>query len=318
VTLNLPVLDQLSSCKSLLIAGIGSGFDVYCGLPVYFELRGRGQSVHLANVSFAPNIGGYQGGVRLSPTLVGVTAKYRGTAVYFPELHLARWFQAKLREDVPIWYLELNGVRSLLADYRLLARHLGLDGILLIDGGVDSLIRGDEEELATVLEDATSLAAVEALTTVPVRLLACLGFGAEREVPHAQVFENIAALEAAAGFLGSCSLTAQMKCYQLYEDAVRFAHDQPNQDPSVINASVVSSVRGRFGDYHLTEKTRGSRLWISPLMSVYWFFSLTEVVRRNLFLPALAGTTTYHDALTAMFAWQKARSKRPLIPIGLR
>jgi len=32
--LNLPILDQLASCKNLLIAGMGGGYDVFCGLPI--------------------------------------------------------------------------------------------------------------------------------------------------------------------------------------------------------------------------------------------------------------------------------------------
>lgn len=51
--LNLPILEQLSACKNLLIAGMGGGFDIFCGLPIYFELQGRGQTVHLANFSFS-------------------------------------------------------------------------------------------------------------------------------------------------------------------------------------------------------------------------------------------------------------------------
>jgi hypothetical protein len=39
--LNLPILDQLSPCRNLLIAGMGGGFDVFCGLPIYFELQRR-------------------------------------------------------------------------------------------------------------------------------------------------------------------------------------------------------------------------------------------------------------------------------------
>ena len=50
---NIPILDQLSACKSLLIAGIGGGFDIFCGLPIYYELKKRGKNVHLANFSFS-------------------------------------------------------------------------------------------------------------------------------------------------------------------------------------------------------------------------------------------------------------------------
>lgn len=47
--LNLPIIDQLASCESLLIAGMGGGFDLFCGLPIYFELRHRGKEARLAS-----------------------------------------------------------------------------------------------------------------------------------------------------------------------------------------------------------------------------------------------------------------------------
>ncbi len=68
--LNLPILDRVATCKNLLIAGMGGGFDLFCGLPIYFELRARGQNVHLANYSFS-EIATLKSGHRLTPTLVG-------------------------------------------------------------------------------------------------------------------------------------------------------------------------------------------------------------------------------------------------------
>ena len=52
--------------------------------------------------------------------------------------------------------------------------------------------------------------------------------------------------------------------YQAYDDAVSYVQSNEFQDPSVINSSIVSAVRGRSGNYHLTEKTKRSQLWISP------------------------------------------------------
>jgi hypothetical protein len=50
--LNLPILDQLMAHENILIAGMGGGYDIFCGLPIYFDLRARGKQVHLANYSF--------------------------------------------------------------------------------------------------------------------------------------------------------------------------------------------------------------------------------------------------------------------------
>jgi len=64
-----------------------------------------------------------------------------------------------------------------------------------------------------------------------------------------------------------------METYRGYEEAIRWVIELPFQDPSVINASIVSAAQGRYGNYYLTQKTAGSTLWINPLMSLYWFLT---------------------------------------------
>jgi hypothetical protein len=76
-------------------------------------------------------------------------------------------------------------------------------------------------------------------------------------------------------------------------------------DPSIINASIISAVRGHHGDYHLTQKRKGSRLWISPLMPVYWFFDFAAVVERNLFLAEIMETDSFMEAAKAYFQWRQ-------------
>jgi hypothetical protein len=302
--LNLPIFDQLASCKNLLIAGMGGGFDIFCGLPIYFELQRRGQRVHLANFSFS-DIAYFKGGIPLTKTLVGVTAEYQWIEPYFPELYLAQWFKEQRAEDITIWSFEKTGTLPLLENYRVLIKHLGIDGILLVDGGVDSLVQGDEIGTGSLVEDAISLYVVNALTEIPVRLIGCIGMGAEQDIGFAHIFQNIATLTAEGGFLGSCSLLPQMEAYQLYEDALMAVQGNPVQDPSVINSSIVSSVRGHYGDYHLTQKTKGSRLWISPLVSLYWFFDLAAVARRNLWMEQLENTETIMQALSVYLRFSR-------------
>jgi hypothetical protein len=69
--LNIPVIEQLLECENLLIAGMGGGFDLFCGLPIAFELESLGRRVHLANFSFS-DIRSLDSGERLSENLVGV------------------------------------------------------------------------------------------------------------------------------------------------------------------------------------------------------------------------------------------------------
>ncbi|MBA3873397.1 MAG: DUF1152 domain-containing protein [Anaerolineae bacterium] len=295
MNLNLPIIDRVSNSKSILIAGMGGGFDIFCGLPIYFELKALGLNVHLANYSFSP-FENLSNGTFLTDSLVGVTADAESPYHYFPERYLAKWFREKRRQEITIWNFEKTGVRPLLENYQTLISHLKIDAIILIDGGVDSLLRGDETDVGTLLEDTVSLIAVSELKDVPVRMIACVGMGAEIDIAYTQIFENIAKLTELDAFLGACALTKRMTTYQDYEDALLFVQSRPAQDPSVINSSVISAVQGKHGNFHLTAKTKGSKLSISPLMSIYWFFELPAVARRNLLFSEMRYTDTITDA----------------------
>ena len=314
--LDLPFDTLLPENGSVLIAGMGGGFDLFCGLPIYFELIRRGYKAHLANLSFAA-LKEYQEGQWLSPTLVGVGPGAANLSGYHPERFLSRWFREVQGEEVTVWCFDAAGAQPLAEDYRTLVTRLKIDGIILIDGGVDSLTRGDEALCGTILEDYVSLAAVSLLPEVPMRVMACIGMGVEGDVSHARVFENIAALTQTGGFLGVSALLSQSPACRLYEQALEYVHSQPQQQPSVINASVVSAARGYFGDYHLTERTRGSELWISPLMNLYWFFTVAAVAKQNRFLSQLQQTQTMGDVFGATYEAREQMLLRPTLPIRL-
>jgi hypothetical protein len=316
VKLNLPILEKLSNCNNILIAGMGGGFDVFCGLPIYFELINRGKKVHLANFSFS-DITSLRDGVQLTPSLVGVSSDLKDIGIYFPEKYLSEWFREQQNSEIIIWCFQKTGVRPLFNNSHMLLDHLSIDGILLIDGGVDSLIQGDEKGVGTVVEDAISLYVVNEMDHIPVRILATVAFGAEKNISYNQIFENIALLTKAGAFQGVCALTPQMESYQSFENAVLFVQQQRGQEPSVINSSLISAVRGEFGNYHLTAKTKGSRLWISPLMTLYWFFDLPMVASHNKFLNFLKDTETFSDGVKQFMSFVSSTKKRKTDEIQL-
>src|SRR2546422_1406915 len=108
--LDLPFASCLSEQAPILVAGMGGGFDVFCGLPIYFELQRRGHPGHLASVSFAP-LAEYRDGDWLSDTLLGVSAADQGLSGYHPERFLARWLEEKQGRKVTIWCFEPTGVQ---------------------------------------------------------------------------------------------------------------------------------------------------------------------------------------------------------------
>jgi len=93
-----PFITELSNAKSVLIAGAGGGFDVFCGLPLFFALKEKGITVNLASLSFSFNQGEVTG-EKIGSEIVKVTAKSTGNEYYFPEGYLAQWFCRKRMEQ---------------------------------------------------------------------------------------------------------------------------------------------------------------------------------------------------------------------------
>lgn len=61
-----------------------------------------------------------------------------------------------------------GGFEVMDAACKFFADNLQLDAIILLDGGVDALMRGDEERPSSILEDRLTLTAIERLN-VPVK-----------------------------------------------------------------------------------------------------------------------------------------------------
>ncbi len=306
--LNLPFMHLLEDCQHILIAGAGGGFDVYAGLPLYFELREAGQTVSLANYSFTdfPLVRVISRPIiEIDTLLLGARGRLLRDTLYYPEGHLAQWFQEAHAEEVVVWMFDDRGVLPLRTAYQHLIDKLGIDALILVDGGVDSLMRGDESAPGTLLEDAITLAAVRDLD-LPVKLLACLGFGTEVEegVNHYLALENIAALTKRGGFLGSCALAPQMPAFQQYEAACRYAWEggQQERHRSHINTRVIPAVRGEFGDYRMYPG-RAERHLLSPLMGLYWFFQAQAVIERSLVVDLIAETYTRQEAFQIFATW---------------
>lgn len=300
--LNLPITHLLQDSQTILIAGAGGGFDIFAGLPLYFTLREMGKTVHLANYTFTP----LELVTRLAVTvnivpniLVGArpTLPDDFPFNYYPEGYLARWFQQEQQDDITIWMFAKTGVQPLLQSYRTLIDNLGIDALLLVDGGVDSLMIGNEEGAGTLLEDTITLTAARELD-LPVKLLACLGFGAENEVSHANALYNMAELARLGAFYGACALTQAMPVYQLYEAACRYVWEQPDHHKSHISTRIVSATLGHYGNHHLYNEAKSFEVFVSPLMSLYWFYNATAVNVRSLLADTLLDTHTFNDAMT--------------------
>jgi hypothetical protein len=304
----------LETSQRVLIAGAGGGFDVYAGLPIYERLRSMGKVVFLANLSFTQLRA--TTAVELRSALFEVNINTRGEESYFPERSLARFLSQRLQEFPSVYAIENVGAKPVRAAYAHLVSMLDLDAVVLVDGGTDILLRGDEVSLGTPAEDAVSLSAVHSLD-IPTRILACVGFGVDafHGVCHASWLENVAGLTRAGACLGAGMLLPKMPEVQAYLDAVAHAELETSSRASIVNASIASAIEGQFGDFHRSHRTRSSKLFISPLMALLWMFDLEAVAKRNLYLNTLYETETNREVLLTIEAFQAIVRSRPPEPI---
>jgi hypothetical protein len=284
-----PLFTRLRKSKRVLVAGAGGGFDVYAGLPLAFALRDAGKEVSFANLSFV-NLDQLDPDVWLSPGLAAIVPAVEIRGTYFPERTLSRWLAS---ENLPstVYAFPRTGVRPLRAAYESLVEHLDLDAIVLVDGGTDILLRGDEVGLGTPEEDMTSLAAVAGLDGIE-RLVACVGFGIDtyHGVCHSHVLENLAALQRSGAYLGAFSIPPTSPEAAAYLRAVDHAHAATPRRPSIVNGQIAASLRGEFGNSQFTDRTAGSELFVNPLMSMYFTLDLAGLAASVGYLPLLEDT----------------------------
>jgi hypothetical protein len=306
--MKLPFFHELDQAQNVLIIGAGGGFDVYSGLPLYFYLRNAGKTVHLANLSFTEL--GFCEAERHVPSLARILPGTGGSMNYFPELYLSQWLSARFGAT-PVYAIERAGVKPVLAAYEYLVKSLCPDTLILIDGGADSLLRGDEAGLGTPQEDMASLFAANAVKGLARKLLVSIGFGIDafHGVCHAQFLENVSALITDNAYLGAWSLTQEMEEFRLYREACDFATSRMPRQPSIVNSSIVSAVSGRFGNHHTTQRTEGSELFINPLMSLFWAFQIGGVARRNLYLEEISQTVSYQELSLAIETFRARQTK---------
>ena len=272
-----------------------------------------GKQVHLASLSFSNprSLRADQPEPSL-PNLFTVSSRHAGEDVYAPEAWLSDALKWRTGEEQIIWCFQATGVSPLREAYAWLVGRLGIDLIVLIDGGIDALLRGDESSLGTPAEDLTSVAAVSLLEQTDA-LLACVGFGAEIRdgICHAQALERIAELTKAGAFLGTSSLLANTPAGKLYQEVTaETAIRQRRVHGSHIHSVITRAVGGEFGGPE-------DHTWISPLLALFWFFDARKVAETNLLLADVIASHELWEVVAIIEGIRKSIPirEKTLIPI---
>jgi hypothetical protein len=102
-----------------------------------------------------------------------------------------------------------------------------------------------------------------------------------------------------------------MPVYQDYEAASRYVWEQPFHHKSQINMRVVSATRGEYGNHHLYDDYKPLPVYVTPLMSLYWFFELDAVAKRSKLAPIIERGETIEELWTAAWRLMQRNRLRP-------
>ncbi|MFD7068085.1 DUF1152 domain-containing protein [Streptomyces sp. NPDC059913] len=305
-----PLFSRLESAERVLVAGAGGGFDIYAGLPLALSLFHQGKQVQLANLSFSA-LAGLPATSWLAPDVAAITPETAPHQAYFPERTLTQWLKLH-GYPCTVHAFSRVGVQPLRAAYQALIERYDIDAVVLVDDGTDILMRGDESGLGTPEEDLTSVAALAAID-VPERFVVSVGFGVDayHGVSHGLVLENMAALERDGAYLGAFPVSRSTREGALFVDAVAHAQHHTPDHPSIVNGSIAAAVQGAFGDVQFTSRTRGSELFINPLMTLCFAFELEGVARNCHYLDRIEHAQLIRQVSSVIEEFRDEITQRP-------
>lgn len=155
-------------------------------------------------------------------------------------------------------------MQSLTRLYKQFIKEHNIDTILTIDGGTDSLMKGNEDGLGDPIEDCVSVTTAALLTEedgIRNKLLLTVGFGMDRfnTVSDADSLRAVAELTALGGYLGSVSIEPSSECFTFYKDCVDHIYEGKNKFSFIpITFRTRISIRHVFWD----DSRGGRNFWI--------------------------------------------------------
>ena len=181
-----------------------------------------------------------------------MTAKSRGAENYQPEIGYCSYLDKEYPDDgehvIYACYARDWTVKTLSGAYKWLVATQDIDTLIMIDGGSDSLMRGDEHGLGDPIEDAVSVGAGASLRTLKYKFLLSIGLGADRfnGVSDYESLKAVAELTKMGGFKGCVSFEPDSKGFVFYQNLVKHIYEKQTFR-SVLTSLILTSGKGDFG-----------------------------------------------------------------------
>ena len=288
----------LRQSSRALVIGVGGGGDVVGALATARFLEFCGLRFHLGGIPWERFVYDPKPGPRslleierinrvIHPhawTVNGHTRTLNG--VRFTETEMAALYGWE------VIHIDLNGgTVGAIAGLEAVLTDLGVDLLVGIDVGGDSLAYGGEPGLRSPLADAIMLAAFVELEKKGINTLwGVFGYGSDGELTTEEIEHALAKVAKAGGFLGAWALTPQV---------VSELTDVIEKVPTEASAIPLHCARGAWGAMNIRHDERQVKL--TPLATLTFYLS-PGAVFHTVARPAqvVSGTSTLEEANDAL------------------
>ncbi len=282
--------DTFKKSKKALLIGMGGGGDILGCIPTANYLKFLGVESILGGLTWERKVVDPKPGPRrmdeiqdiklLSDNVGLASASTRAGNVRFTEAIVAEALGA---ETVLI---DINkGVVGTYTGLKKAIEKLGIDLVMGIDVGGDSLARGDEEGIRSPLADSTMLGVLKKLKNEIPTYHGVIGCGCDGELSLDELYRNIAEVAKQGGFLGSRGMSD--------EDREILARVLPWTKSEASNL-VLEAANGGYGERTIREGKR--RLVLTPIAAITLYFDPAAVYEISRPAQLIDGTKTLRDA----------------------
>jgi hypothetical protein len=287
------------ACKSRVALAFsefveGGGFDFCHSAILVPELKRLGKRIVWLSYSFGliSNVTAetvFSCSEDKGPIVKLVSASSGGPPNYQPEIGFCKSLDAAFPADAPhtmyACYARDFAITTLSQVYRHIVAAHDVDTLLMIDGGSDSLMRGDESGLGDPVEDAVSVGAGASLRTLRHKFLLSVGFGADRfnGVSDGASLRAVAELTKLGGFRGSVSVEPDDPGFAFYRATLETIYALQTFR-SVLSSLILAAGEGEYGmvvPKHSGGRVREGSAYVWPLMNMLWAFDVDAVAARS-------------------------------------
>ena len=282
--LNTPISlnKKIENYKDILI--IGTSNSIVESLPLYYSFLKQGMRVNLANLTHTDfkTIANHVEPIILTQNLVGATPVIKQPSEGFVEGYLSQYFKVTIGDKI-IWMLNRTHVQELKKNLERLIEYLKIDYVVFVDGGIDSMMIGDEgkDVLTPKFVDTTiMLAAIQQVEQIRENCCyVCVNDNSKNQI----IINNmLSTISSQGGFYGGCYMLDYMNSYKFMKNAYAYIKNNNN-----ISAGMEHIIKLTDSDYEEDEIKEG--------MIQFLFFNPIALAYNNVVIGNILEATNHYD-----------------------